>query len=184
MFSIAELKRKLKNIVYIASIVSTKSSEGKSLATVRVGEDEESDFFPLLSFSSTFKKHWIPIRKDEQVIVLHPFGNANKGYLIRGIFFKDSKEPIGANDTTEVMEFEDGARFSYDVSTGTLLVVGIKKVVVKAEKIVLDGEVETTKSLAVAKNVQLGANVIAGGTIADIKGDLSNFKTTDGAGRS
>ena len=184
MFDLAELKRKLKNIVYIASIVSTKSAEGKALATVSVGEDEESEFFPVLSLSSSFKKHWIPIRANEQVIVLHPFGNANKGYLIRGIFFKSSKEPTGANDTTEVMEFEDGARFTYDTSTGLFQVSGVKKMVFKSPIITLDGEVNATKSLTVSNNIEAGVDLTIGGTVTDGEGDLSHFATTDGAGRA
>ena len=169
MFDLADLKRKLKNIVYIASIVSTHSSEGKALATVSVGEDEESEFFPVLSFSNTFKKHWVPIRKDEQVIVLHPFGNANKGYLIRGIFFKSSREPADANNTTEVMEFEDGARFTYDTSTSTLVVIGVKKTILKSESITLDGEVTVTKNLDVKMKIldELG-------TVTDHKHDVQN----------
>jgi len=169
MFDLADLKRKLKNIVYIASIVSTHSSEGKALATVSVGEDEESEFFPVLSFSSTFKKHWIPIRKDEQVIVLHPFGNANKGYLIRGIFFKNSKEPAGANDTTEVIAFEDGAVFKYDTSTSTLEVSGVKNTILKSENITLDGEVTVTKNLDVKMKISDEL-----GTVTDHKHDVQN----------
>ena len=153
MFVLADLKRKLKNIVYVASIVSTKSADGKALATVRVGESEESAFFPVLAFSSSFRKHWIPIRKNEQVLMLHPFGNANKGYMIRGIFNKSAKEPVGASNTAEVIEFEDGARFVYDTSTSTLTVTGVKQLTVRAENIVLDGEVVITGNLNVNKKI-------------------------------
>ena len=167
MFDIAELQRKLKNMVRVTKVV-TPNKDGKSLATVKVGNDESAEFV-VMSFANSFKKHWIPIRKDEQVLVLFPFGNANRGFVFRGIFHKSLREPSGADKDTEVMEYSDGARVSYSVKSGELRVSGVKVVVVesadaitlKSAIIKLDGEVEVTKSLKVAQ------------TISDAKGDLT-----------
>ena len=158
MFTIAELVRKLKNIVRVTSIVTP--TEGKALATVKVGDDE-SIAFPVVSFANSFKKHWIPIRKGEQVVVVFPFGNANKGFIIRSIFWKKLKEPSGADKDTEIVEYEDGARFEYSVKTSNLKVTGVKVILVKSadeitlesKKITLDGEVEITKNLKVGKKI-------------------------------
>jgi len=171
LFDIAELKRKLSNLVRVTKIV-TPNGDGKALATVAIGDDEESIEFPVLSFANSFKKHWIPIRADEQVLVVFPFGNANKGYIFRGIFWKELKEPDGADSKTEIIEYEDGARLTYNTETSTLKVVGVKiveiesadSITLKSKKILLDGEVETTKSLKVAE------------TITDMKGDLTNHE--------
>ena len=170
MFTLAELKRKLKNMIRITSIV-TPNAKGKALATIKIGEDESIEF-PVVSFANSFKKHWIPIRKDEQVLVVFPFGNANKGFIVRGIFWKKLKEPKGADEKTEIIEYEDGARLEYSTKTSTLKVTGVKVVLVesadditlKSKKITLDGEVEMTKSLKVAKK------------ISDEKGNLTDHQ--------
>lgn len=169
MFTIAELVRKLKNMVRVTSIVTP--TEGKALATIKIGDDESIPF-PVLSFANSFKKHWIPIRKGEQVLVVFPFGNANKGFIVRSIFWKKLKEPSGADKDTEIVEYEDGARFEYSVKTSTLKVAGVKVVLVESideitlesKKITLDGEVEVTKNLKVNKK------------ISDELGDLTGHK--------
>jgi phage baseplate assembly protein V len=170
-FDIAELKRKLYNLVRLSKVV-TPNADGKALATVQMSEDDESIEFPVISFANSFKKHWVPIRANEQVLVVFPFGNANKGYIFRGIFWTELKEPAGANNKTEIIEYEDGARLTYNTETSALNVIGVKvveiesadSIVLKSKKIVLDGEVETTRSLKVAE------------TISDKKGDLTNHK--------
>ncbi len=146
-FGIAELQRKLKNIVRITSIVTP--NETKALATVKVGDDESIEF-PVVSFANSFKRHWIPIRKNEQVLAIFPFGNANKGFIFRGIFWKNLKEPLDADKDTEVIEYEDGTKLSYSTKESVLAVQGnckiiieVKNVTVKAEKVIVEsGSIE------------------------------------------
>ena len=155
MFGFAELKRKLKNMVRVTSIV-TPNAEGKALATIKVG-DNESVEFPVLSFANTFKKHWIPIRKDEQALVVFPFGNANKGYVFRGIFHKSLREPEGADKDTEIIEYEDGTRFSYSTKDKVLKIKGDCKIVIEVKK---DVTVKAENVKVDAKNVKVEADKV------------------------
>lgn len=148
MFSLADLKRKLKNLIRITTII-TPNPDGKALATVRVGADKESIEFPVLSFANTFKKHWIPIRENEQVLVLFPFGNGNKGYIFRGVFFRGLREPVGADKDTEIIEYEDGTRLSYSVKDSTLKVSGNCKIVIEAENVEVTTKQATVKANSV-----------------------------------
>ncbi|RXJ86948.1 phage baseplate assembly protein V [Arcobacter sp. CECT 8985] len=129
--SFAELKRLIDNLVNFGTISETKSADGKALARVKIA-DRETDFLPINSFSNSFKKHFIPARVGEQVVVISPFGEANGGFILRSIFNKSSKEPSGSNDHTEVIEYEDGTRFSYDTQAKVLTVDCVGDINIKA----------------------------------------------------
>ena len=166
MFSIAELQRKVKNMVRVTTII-TPNANGKALATIRVGANKESTEFPVLSFANTFKKHWIPIRANEQVLVLFPFGNGNKGYILRGIFFKKLREPSGADKDTEIIEYEDGTRFSYSSKDKILKIIGdckisieAKDVAVKAENVKVEADEVEVKSSSIKLGGSGGLGVI------------------------
>jgi phage baseplate assembly protein V len=126
---LAELKRLIGNIANYGTITQTKSSDGKSLARVKVGE-RETDFLPVVSISNSFKKHFIPIRVGEQCVMISPFGEANGGFIIRSIFNKGNKEPSLANETTEVMEYEDGTVITYDTKAKELKVNASDKITI------------------------------------------------------
>lgn len=127
----AELKRLINNIVSFGTISQTKSSDGKALARVKV-MDRETDFLPVVSISNSFKKHFIPIRVGEQCVMISPFGEASGGFIIRSIFNKGSKEPSLANDTTEVMEYEDGTVITYDTKAKLLKLDCVGDIIIKA----------------------------------------------------
>ena len=154
MFDIAELKRKLKNLIRVTKVV-TPNKDGKSLATVKVGKEESAEFV-VMSFANSFKRHWIPIRKDEQVLVLFPFGNANRGFIFRSIFHKSLREPSVADENTEIVEYEDGTRFSYSTKDKVFKITGdckiiieVKDVTVKADKVKVEADEVEVKSTSV-----------------------------------
>lgn len=127
----AELKRLINNIVSFGTISQTKSSDGKALARVKV-MDRETDFLPVVSFSNSFKKHFIPVRVGEQVVMFSPFGEASGGFIIRSIFNKGAKESSLANEHTEVMEYEDGTVITYDTKAKLLKLDCAKDIIIKA----------------------------------------------------
>lgn len=129
--NLAEIERRLSNIARFGTVTETKSADGKALARVKIG-DRVSDFLPLMSFSSSFKKHWMPVRTNEQVLVISPFGEANSGTIFRSIFNKNAKEPIGANEHTEIIEYEDGTKISYDTKAKLLKLDCVGDIVIKA----------------------------------------------------
>jgi phage baseplate assembly protein V len=109
---------KWENIVKVGTIAEI-NAENKALAKVKISS-RVSDFLPVLMFANSFKRRWEPVRVGEQVTVFCPFGNPNFGLVIRGIFNSSCKEPVGASDTCEVTEYEDGTRFSYDTKSKKL----------------------------------------------------------------
>lgn len=193
MMNLSELLRKLNNLISIGTISETKSAQGKALARVKIF-DRVTDFYPVVSFSNTFKRHFIPIRVNEQVLVFSPFGDASSGFIIRGIFNRSCKEPNGSSQTCEVMEYEDGTTISYDTAAKELKINAVGKVTVicksanikadavKVEAQTLDitattsntGDVTINGSLTVSKAITgKGGLAVSGGSGASIDGDIS-----------
>ena len=190
----AELLRIIANLIQFGTISDTKVEQGKLLAKVKVDEDRETDFFPVASFSNSYKRKASPVRVGEQVVVFCPSGEANVGVVFRSIFNVDCKEPEGLSDTLEKVIYEDGTSFSYDTKSKELLVqsVGTVKLicvnaVITAENttinsttthngnLIVNGEIEA-KSTIKAKDIK------ASGEISDEKGSLTNH-TNNGVKR-
>lgn len=125
----AELLRKLGNIAAVGTI--SEVVEAKALVRVTL-LDRVTDFLPVLMFANSFKKHFIPPRVGEQVIVISPYGEASSGFVIRGIFNRGCREPELANDTTEVIEFEDGTVVMYDTKAKHLFMNAVGDITIKA----------------------------------------------------
>ncbi len=184
---IPEILRRISNLARFGTIAETKSANGKALARVKVGE-RVTDFLPVMSFSSSFRRHWIPIRPGEQALVVSPFGEADSGIVVRGIFNHGQKEPSGADDTTEIIEWEDGTRIAIDTIAKTIKVDASGSVSVVAAGPVY---ITCTNATIAADTVTIDAAVTditgdlsVGGGIMDARGDLTNFSTTDGAERA
>lgn len=131
-----EILNLLKNLLTIGTIVETKSQEGKALARVNLC-GRVSDFLPILNFANSFKQHYIPARIGEQVLVLAPYGEANGGIILRGIFNKECKENEGASDFKEIITYEDGVEFSYDIKSSTLEINSPKQINISCQNALL-----------------------------------------------
>ena len=127
----SEIIRLISNLCSFGTIVETKSANGLALAKVKI-DDRVTDFFPIASKSNSFKKHYIPVRVGEQVTVFCPFGEANIGFILPSIFNKSSKEPNGASNTREVVTYEDGTTFFYDIKIKELNVNCVGDINIKA----------------------------------------------------
>lgn len=128
---LTELKRLIGNIANYGTITQTKSSDGKSLARVKIGE-RETDWLPCMSLVNSFFKVYSPLRVGEQVAVISPFGEASSGFIVRSIFNKANREPSWANNTTAGVEFEDGTIITYDTKAKLLNISCVGDVVFKA----------------------------------------------------
>ncbi|MDE5602481.1 MAG: phage baseplate assembly protein V [Helicobacter sp.] len=135
----------------IGTIVETKSEEGKALARVNIC-GRVSDFLPILSFANNYKRHYIPARIGEQVLVLTPYGEVNGGSILRGIFNKECKENEGASETKEVISYEDGTSFFYDTKTSTLEISSPKQINIFCQNALI-----TAKNVAIdSPSIDLG----------------------------
>lgn len=186
---LAELQRLINNIVSFGTISQTKSADGKALARVKV-MDRETDFLPVVSFSNSFKKHFIPVRVGEQVVMFSPFGEASGGFVIRSIFNKSAKEPAAANEHTEVVEYEDGTVITYDTKAKELkinasdkITIICKAATVTADTVDITATTTNTGDVTINGNLSVSGDVSSSGTISDSKGDLTNHQhsDTDGA---
>jgi phage baseplate assembly protein V len=118
MTTLAELERKINNICQIGTISEVYTTQRPKdhddyalFAKVDV-MGRTTDFFPVMAQIGEFKKHYCPPYVGEQVMVMCPFGNANVGYIMRGVFSND-KEPIThsvKDRTTEYIEYKDGTK--------------------------------------------------------------------------
>ena len=169
MYAVSELIRKVKNIVRVAKIISTKSDDSRALATLKISATEESQLSPVLNFSNSFKKHWIPSRKGEQTLLFYPFGNANRGFIFRSFFHKKIKEPKKFNATTEVMEFEDKSSIIYDSDSSIFQIDIHGDITISSKK---DIELNASKTIISSKNftVDGGGNLTISGMATDGKG--------------
>ena len=143
----AEDIRLLGNLIQIGTVTQTKSIHGLSLTRVKLHE-RETDWFPVIGQSNDFKKHFIPVLVKEQVAVFCPFGIADTGFIIRGIFNKYCKEPAGSSDTKEVMLYKDGTEISYDIEAKELKVNAVNKITIicKSASVIADTVVITAKT--------------------------------------
>lgn len=99
---------------------------GKSLARVDV-LGRITPHLPVLQVANTFKRHWTPLCIDEQVVVIED------SFILRGLFNVNCKEPEGANDTTDIIEYEDGTRIEYDTSAKTMTINAVGTINVNAK---------------------------------------------------
>jgi phage baseplate assembly protein V len=179
----AELTRRINNLIAIGTVTESKSADGLSLARVKI-LSRVTDFLPMIQMASSFKRHAVPIRPGEQVVVFQPYGNGDGGVILGSLFNKGAKEPNGYSDTKEVMEFEDGTRISYDTSSKVLEIDAVESVNVTCKNANITGDVALTGNLSVDGTISSTGDISTDANVNDLKGNLSAFSTTDGASRA
>ena len=198
-----ELERRINNLIQVGTVVEI--DESRALARVNI-LGRVTDFLPVKMIGNSFIKVFIPIRVNEQVLVVCPFGNANSGFIVPSIFNVNCKEPSGSNPDTAIIEFAGGVRIDSDgesvnvtapvnvnVTAATATVTATNTII--TSETTNNGNVTINGNLAVNGNIAMnGANGSSGvakitgdlkvsGIIYDSKGDLTNHthSTTDGA---
>lgn len=187
MITLAELKRRLENIVQVGTISQTKSVDGKALARVVLddsGEDKRvSKFLPVASIANTFMKIWIPIKVGEQVLVISPFGNANSGFIIRSIFNRSCKEPTGANEHTTVIEFDDGTIIKYDSKASELKIDAAKSINIFCQTATITAAtVDISADVSIDGDLSITGDISCDSEISDVLGNLTNHQHSDSDG--
>lgn len=174
--SITELTRKVNNLISIGTV--TQIDTNKALAKVNI-LGRETNFFPVLSISNSYKRKFTPIKVNEQVLVLCPNGNADFGIIIPSIFNKDSLEPDGSNENIEIVTYSDGTTISYDTEAKELKIDASDKITiicksanVKADNVKVEAssvDVKADTTLIDSPSIDLGGSggkgVITGASI-------------------
>ena len=152
----------------------TTLASGKKLEVKVSVADRVTNWLPVKTQASSFLVVHTPVRINDQVIVFNPFGNNEDGFVDRNLTYKDIPLPDEADEDTYVQLFNDGTTYLHntktkEISLKTSCFVTIEtssNMILKASKITLDGEVETTKGLHVAN------------AISDKLGTVTNHKHT------
>lgn len=170
-YEIADLRRRLSNLLRIGTISAVSYKE--AVARVKIG-DLETTWLPWLLRDGD-DKAWHGVDLNEQVLVLSPCGDLNQGLILSSVY----KEPISDDGNLLLWRFKDGSIISFNRSSGELsaqitgnaAIVSQKSItadakvsaVIKSPKIILDGDVEITKSLTIAQNLTTSGTVSLSG---------------------
>jgi len=198
-----ELERRINNLIQVGTVVEI--DESRALARVNI-LGRVTDFLPVKMIGNNFVKVFIPIRINEQVLVVCPFGNANSGFIIPSIFNVNCKEPSGSNPDTAIIEFAGGVRIDSDGKTINITApvnvnVTATTATVTAANTIITSETTNNGNVTINGDLTVNGNIAmngadGGGGIAEItgdlkvsgiiydsKGDLTNHthSTTDGA---
>lgn len=170
---------KWENIAKVATVVEVDAAN-RALVKVKIAQ-RVSDFLPVLMFANSFKTVWEPLRVNEQVLVVAPFGDADSGFVVRGIYNKGCKESSLVSENAEVTEYEDGTVVMYDTATSSLFVNAVGDVTIHCKNATVEADTLNIKattshdgSVDINGSVTLSGDLSVGGSITDVKGDLTS----------
>ena len=146
-FAIAELQRKLANIVRIGIIKEIDYVKAK--VRVKIGE-LLTGFLPWIAMRAGEDRTWTPPSIDEQVIVFSPLGELSLGVVLAGIYQQKYHAPESKKEVSSLV-FKDGTKLLYDKENKHLEVSVTDKITLKVGK----SEIEMTNN-----SIKLKANRI------------------------
>ncbi|OAM02914.1 phage baseplate assembly protein V [Wolbachia endosymbiont of Dactylopius coccus] len=137
-FAIAELQRKVANIIRIGVVKEVDYEKAK--VRVKIGEFL-TDYLPWITSKAGKDRDWSPPDIDEQVLVLSPLGELSLGIVLPGIY--QEKYPALENKKEiNSVKFQDGTKFTYDKEKHHLEIEVVDKITLKAG----GSRIEMTKS--------------------------------------
>ncbi|WP_265016570.1 MULTISPECIES: phage baseplate assembly protein V [unclassified Wolbachia] len=136
-FAIAELNRKLANIIRIGLVKEVDYK--KARARVKVGEFI-TDWLPWITTRAGEDSIWFPPSIDEQVIVLSPFGELSLGVVLAGIY-QQKYAALENKKEVNSFKFGDGTKVLYNKENGHLEIDVVDKITLK----VGESSIEMTK---------------------------------------
>lgn len=136
--------------------------------TVRIGDPDEDDAVspPVrwLALRAGKTRRWSPPSEGEEVVLLCPDGQIGNGVALCGLF--NDNFPAPADDETDVIEYEDGARIAYDPASHALTAVlpaGGTASIEAPGGITLKGDVTIDGTLHASGQIDSDADVQAAG---------------------
>ena len=111
-FELAELNRRIANLVKIGVIEEADYSQAIPRAKVRMG-DLLTTWLPMLALRAGQDQSWWPLEVGEQVLVLSPSGDPAQGFILGSI--NQSRVPANGNkQELHRTNYADGAVIEYD----------------------------------------------------------------------
>ncbi len=123
-FAIAELNRKLANIIRIGLIKEVDYE--KARVRVKVGEFI-TDWLPWITARAGEDRSWFAPNIDEQVVIFSPLGELSLGVILAGIWQQKYPAPESKKEG-DCFLFEDGTKISYDKKNHHLEVSVVDKI--------------------------------------------------------
>ncbi|WP_264328558.1 MULTISPECIES: phage baseplate assembly protein V [unclassified Wolbachia] len=137
-FAIAELQRKVANIIRIGIIKEIDYEKAK--VRVKIGEFL-TDYLPWVTSKAGKDRDWSPPDIGEQVMIFSPFGELSLGVVLGGIYQEKYPAPENKKEINSI-KFQDGTRLLYDKGKHHLEIEVVDKITLKAGK----SSIEMTKS--------------------------------------
>lgn len=156
----ADIQRLLGDLAREGTVLSVDLTAG----TARVQFEELiTGDIPWLAPRAGKTRMWSPPSIGEQVLVIAPEADTDRGIIIGSL--SSSAHPHPANDGSTLIEFEDGARLSYDPETKFLEVdlPAEATLDVTAESMILRGTVYVRGELFVDKQITAQGDVVGAG---------------------
>lgn len=124
----ADINRRLESMIRLGTIAAVNHSA--ALCQVKTG-GLVTNWLPWLERRAGTTRDWDPPTVGEQCLLLSPSGEPASGIVLVGIFSNATPAP---NDNPDecTREYPDGARITYNHSSGHLSVTGIKTFLVEA----------------------------------------------------
>ncbi|WCR59693.1 MAG: hypothetical protein PG978_001141 [Wolbachia endosymbiont of Ctenocephalides felis wCfeF] len=137
-FAIAELQRKVANIIRIGVVKEVDYEKAK--VRVKIGEFL-TDYLPWITSKAGKDRDWSPPDIDEQVMVFSPLGELSLGVVLAGIYQEKYPAPENKKEINSI-KFQDGTKFTYDKGKHHLEIEVVDKITLKAG----ESRIEMTKS--------------------------------------
>jgi phage baseplate assembly protein V len=157
----------IASLIRIGTVLSVDLAEARCIVRFGDPDDQEpAQTGPIrwLSPRAGLTRVWSPPSVGEQVLLLCPDGQIGAAVAITGIV-QDAFPPLGST-TAEMIEFEDGAKITYDPEAHELVAVlpaGGTVDITADGGITLRGDVTIEGNLAVTQTVTADEDVIADG---------------------
>lgn len=114
---IGDLLRRLENILRRGRVAQVQTSPPR--VRVALGDDVVTKWLPWFATRAGDDRTWWTPSVGEQVLVLSESGNTANGVVLMGMY-QDAHPPADDDAAISSIVWSDGARVSYDKSTGTL----------------------------------------------------------------
>lgn len=157
----------LANLIRLGTVTSVDLPDARCV--VRYGDpddDDPAETPPIrwLAFRAGLTRIWSPPSVGEQVLLLSPDGQIGASIAITGIV-QDAFPPLG-NSLAEAVEWQDGAKISYDPEAHALAAIlpaGGTAEIEAPGGITLRGDVHIEGAVTVTETLTADDDVIGGG---------------------
>ncbi|WP_250294703.1 phage baseplate assembly protein V [Wolbachia endosymbiont of Oedothorax gibbosus] len=136
-FAIAELQRKVANIIRIGVVKEVDYEKAK--VRVKIGEFL-TDWLPWITSKAGKDRDWSSPDIDEQVVVFSPLGELSLGVVLGGIYQERYPAPENKKEINSI-KIQDGTRLLYDKEKHHLEIEVVDKITLK----VGESSIEMTK---------------------------------------